>query len=129
MRRVLARLLIAVLCLPYLACAMPVCDQPDPTLLAKPVLCADHAQAGDKQADDATHVMLLLDCAGVDLELIQADPSSQKPQLKLSDNALAYSEEGLFKPVTFFKDRVRLSIYHGQTPPLDIILLTQRYRI
>jgi hypothetical protein len=124
MRKILTQLLIILVCMPYLACAMPDCGHETVVIQSDVQPCADH------QGQQTSGVMLLQDCAGVDVPLIQHDSLFQKTDFKSDElTASGYGSE-LFKADAFLEVTVR-SVWDAASPPPppSIALTTQCFRL
>ena len=123
MRKISTQLLIILVCIPYLACAMPDCGHETVVIQSDVHPCTDH------QGQQTSDVMLLQDCAGLDVPLIQHDSSFQKTDFKSDElTASGYGSE-LLKADAFLEVTVRSVWDAASRPPPSIVLTTQRFRL
>ena len=123
MRKISTQLLIILVCIPYLACAMPDCGHETVVIQSDVHPCTDH------QGQQTSDVMLLQDCAGLDVPLIQHDSFFQKTDLSDELTASGYGSE-LLKADAFLEVTVR-SVWDAASPPPppSIVLTTQCFRL
>jgi hypothetical protein len=132
MKQAIFTFLIALMIMPSLACAMPVCADDTPAEVSSAQPCAGH-HSENNQTDSSSdrQVNLLLDCMGVDLQTADA-VSFNTPDLKTSYIAFPFINETL--NVQFLNAKTqsirgppyRTSFLEPQRP---IFLTTQRFRI
>jgi len=116
--------------MPYLACAMSDCGHETAVVQSEVQPCADHDQRADNKEQASADVMFLLDCAGVDAQLIAHDSTVLKVDFKNNDAASANHESELFKAQAFVETTVCRPVWDASTHfPPDIILTTQRFRL
>jgi hypothetical protein len=129
MRKILTQLLVVLVCMPYLACAMPACGHG--TAVAQPEIppCADHDNLVVQPGQESADVMFLQDCAGVDVPIIQYDSSLQKKDFKSDGSAIVEREPALCKAHASLKINVSPIWDSTSHPPPNIVLATQRFRL
>ncbi len=132
MKQFLFSFLIALMIMPSLVCAMPVCadEKPAETTSAQP--CAGHHNSSEEQQNNnKSDVNLLLDCMGVDLQTADT-VTLNTPDLKISHIAFPFFNDVVSIQFTNVKTQAirappeRISLLEPKTP---IFLTTQRFRI
>ena len=125
MRRLLSHILALLLCLPYLACAMPGCGHDEP-VASDVTACVNHEKAPEQSASE--DLMFLSDCAEVEVALVQAEKQASKSDVK-KDLTLADVLSALKVPDADVQhDTEPWSNQRFVLHP-DIILATQRFRL
>ena len=128
MRRLLSHLLVLLLCLPYLACAMPACGHDVAVTPSETTACVNHEKASEQLITDGDDVMFLSDCAEVDVALVQAEKYSSKLDVK-KDLESVDVVSALHVPHVDVQHHTEPGFNQRFISIADIILTTQRFRL
>lgn len=125
MRQRLSQLLVLLLCLPYLACAMPACGHDVTQVQSDGTACVNHEKA---PVDNVEPLMFLSDCAEVDVTLVQTELSSKQIDVKQDLVALG-ADSNPFIPHVDIKQHTEPWYAQTVLSHTSIILSTQRLRL